>query len=434
MQRKFKKGYISLEYVILAAVVGAVAVIMFMVTLPKSSQRPLNVAGNEMVAVLGGTHTNKVGSGGIVGNITTTNASEFTIEEIDANTCAIVQYNGSSSEVVIPSSVSGRQVVAIRPNAFAGKNLENVHLPTTVRTIERRAFYNNKISTINLGYVENIGEEAFAKNSLSLVDTKYIKNIAKGAFSQNKIVTLHLSTSTETIGESAFSNNSITKVSLPTNITQIDKQAFYGNAIGTVYLNANVTTIGEDAFGFQSINSGVVFIEGDYNRFDDEWSEIFDSRLIKEARTEFRYSIITSSTVAITEYTGDKKNVVIPAYIEGRQVVEIKDEVFANKGLTSVTFNEGIQVIGKSAFENNSITSVVLPSTVKSVGEYAFAGNKIKAVHIYGTLTTLGTAAFTSQDIIGGNVVMNDATFNAFNLSNNATWVTYFDSKLQHGK
>ncbi|MGI6057540.1 MAG: leucine-rich repeat protein [Bilifractor sp.] len=107
----------------------------------------------------------------------------------------------------------------------------------------------------------------------------------------------------------------------------------------------------------------------------------------------YKYKINSdSNSVTITKYTGQEENVTIPAEIDGRPVIAIGDNSFANckslstvqfpnclesidmyafKGcdnLKDVQFPEGLKTIGYCAFTSPLITSITIPSTVKELG------------------------------------------------------------------
>ena len=54
-------------------------------------------------------------------------------------------------------------------------------------------------------------------------------------------------------------------------------------------------------------------------------------------------------------------------------VTSLGDEAFRNSAITSVSLNEGLITIGKSAFENcDNLGGVTIPASVQSIGHYAF--------------------------------------------------------------
>lgn len=117
-------------------------------------------------------------------------------EEIDGGTrlmrgVKILGLRLTESVVNIPSTIGNYPVTAIGANAFEGDNfIEELTLPTELRTIEARAFYGmTKLSRVYLNNVlAEIGESAFAEceNLASVVFTDELNSIAsfgRGVFS-----------------------------------------------------------------------------------------------------------------------------------------------------------------------------------------------------------------------------------------------------------
>ena len=402
--------------------------------MPDSSKEPIDVANNSLVSVIGGNSEDKVGEGGSITIPEESPSSDFICEDINSNQCAITSYNGTSQSLVIPSYIDSKEVVEIAQNAFLNKGLTSVVLPATVSKIGNYAFSGNSLTSINLLNVEEVGTEAFANNDLVSVNTGKISDISAGAFMNNSIISLTINEGVTAIRASAFANNSIESLSLPNGLQTIEREAFYNNKIKTLYVNASLSTLQTNAFGFQSITSGIVFMDGDYNRFDANWNNYFDSKLKKEARTEFRYNKLSDTTCSLTAYTGSLTDIAIPSEIDGLTVVEIADEALANRRLTSVVIPNTIQRIGSSAFENNNLSLIIIPASVRTIDDYAFAGNKMNAIEIRGNLNTLGVSAFADQEIINGTVILTDNTVDNFGLLDETNWQKYFDKKLQKGR
>ena len=67
------------------------------------------------------------------------------------------------------------------------------------------------------------------------------------------------------------------------------------------------------------------------------------------------------------------RTLVIPATINGDKVKGIKEMAFYNGTFTSVTIENGVEEIGKSAFGNCSkLTKITLPESIKKIGNDAF--------------------------------------------------------------
>jgi prepilin-type N-terminal cleavage/methylation domain-containing protein len=65
-------------------------------------------------------------------------------------------------------------------------------------------------------------------------------------------------------------------------------------------------------------------------------------------------------------YEHDSTELVIPAEINGSPINEIGNNAFVNKGLTSITFEQGIE-IGNRAFVNNPISTIIIKSGELSI-------------------------------------------------------------------
>jgi hypothetical protein len=77
---------------------------------------------------------------------------------------------------------------------------------------------------------------------------------------------------------------------------------------------------------------------------------------------------------AIADYSGKRKNVVIPAEIDGEPVTAIEAHAFAdNTDISSVVIPEGVTDIGDFAFANcAALKSVTLSASIKTIGDGAF--------------------------------------------------------------
>jgi hypothetical protein len=108
-----------------------------------------------------------------------------------------------------------------------------------------------------------------------------------------------------------------------------------------------------------------------------------------ESVTENQFKILQNQDggITITGFTGNQKNIRIPATISGIPVTRIGKEVFyssalAKKDLESVILPDGITLIDDEAFYGNKLQTIVLPNRCKNIIGDAFAGNPLTSITI----------------------------------------------------
>ncbi|RKT44263.1 leucine-rich repeat protein [Thiocapsa rosea] len=118
-----------------------------------------------------------------------------------------------------------------------------------------------------------------------------------------------------------------------------------------------------------------------------------------------------SASFLTGEYEGEDKNIKIPTTLEGTTITRIWQDVFNNKGLTTVAFENDSQIvhIHARAFRDNELTEVTLPPGLRRIDQLSFDGNNITSVVIPESVTTIENKAFTGlQKItVGGNLNFN---------------------------
>lgn len=176
--------------------------------------------------------------------------------EFDKDTKTIVKYNGTQSNVEIPSTIDGVNVTTIGEDAFSSNEyIETVEIPDSVTTIENEAFLNCP----NLGYVEmsdnvkSLGRlsffmcESLGDISLSEGITEIKENTFYGCSELDEI---KLPDKLTAIGAHAFEECSdLETIKIPSNVTTIDNEAFKKcKSLKNVEIPDAVTRLGEGVF------------------------------------------------------------------------------------------------------------------------------------------------------------------------------------------
>ena len=237
-------------------------------------------------------------------------------------TVTITGYNGSSTNVVIPSEIYGMPVRSIGDGAFQyNETLKDVIIPDGVTSIEYCAFQGCTLLT-NIDIpdsVENIGEAAFIFcSSLKGID------IPAGV---------------EHIGVMAFGDcTSIKSVTIPSTVRWVEDQAFgftvryvdplTGDKMEDFTLNYEKGTAGE----VYAVRNGFSTAKGLFTR------ELSDG------------------TLAIGYYNGDATDFVVPSEIDGKTVTTIDSGAFA---------------------DCTALKSIEIPASVNSIGQWAVGYKKV---------------------------------------------------------
>ena len=237
-------------------------------------------------------------------------------------TVTITGYNGSSTNVVIPSEIYGMPVRSIGDGAFQyNETLKDVIIPDGVTSIEYCAFQGcTSLTNIDIpDSVENIGEAAFIFcSSLKGID------IPAGV---------------EHIGVMAFGDcTSIKSVTIPSTVRWVEDQAFgftvryvdplTGDKMEDFTLNYEKGTAGE----VYAVRNGFSTAKGLFTR------ELSDG------------------TLAIGYYNGDATDFVVPSEIDGKTVTTIDSGAFA---------------------DCTALKSIEIPASVNSIGQWAVGYKKV---------------------------------------------------------
>ena len=224
------------------------------------------------------------------GGIPSTDYEEAGLTVETGKTVAITGYSIEGGiDVVIPSNIKGKKIVAIYDNAFTkdgveptgistnkieyniqplynkknnyevvpivvvpskGLGITSVVIPNTVKIIGDRAFEGNHLTSVAIpSSVTSIGDSAFSSNQLTSVTIpNSVTSIGNSAFYGNNLTSVTIPNSVTSIGHGAFSSNHLTSVTIPNSVTSIGEMAFYKNHLTSVTIPNSVTSIGTNAF------------------------------------------------------------------------------------------------------------------------------------------------------------------------------------------
>ena len=153
--------------------------------------------------------------------------------------------NGGGTDVVIPSQIDGKTVVAIADYAF-----------TTFGVIPTLTAYNNDYKVSLLSYNSNnnyvvkplAGDRYKGIGITSVIIPNTITSIGVSAFKGNKLTNVEIPSSISRIGDSAFADNKLTNVTIPSSVTLIAGFAFAYNKITSITFPDTLITLGCNVF------------------------------------------------------------------------------------------------------------------------------------------------------------------------------------------
>ena len=276
---------------------------------------------------------------------------------LDDDTYEVIGYEGTPTQIVIPSEYNGKKVTSI-------------------------------------------GKEAFARcGSLTSVTISYgVTNIKNCAFwACMNLANISLPNSIVDIGVSSFNDcHCLTSITIPSRVTSFGNSAFYDCIrMAEVYnLSSLNITKGSDDNGYVG-----------YYALDVYTDKNTSSKLSKEND----FVIHTDGDVkTLVGYLGCKTEITI-----SNSVTSIGDHAFYGcRSMTSISILDNVTSIGKFAFSNcSSLTSITIPNSVTSIGSCAFGNcSSLTSITIPNSVTSIGDYAFSGCSSLTSITIPNSVT------------------------
>jgi hypothetical protein len=364
---------------------------------------------------------------------------DYTIELADDNdeTATITDYNGTDSDIVIPSQISGYTVTAIGEYAFENNlSLVSVKIPNSITEIGQDAFaYSKSLVSVEIpDSVKKISAFMFMDCSSlkSVLMSRNVTEIETNAFWNCTSLTtikpldypiglisfpqIILPNDLVSMGTGAFLGcTAITNVVIPYYFQKIGDKVFADcTALNTVTKYGNTSEISDTAFDncpeltlFAHEDSNVKTYAEEHNiPFYSYYGEYFDVK----TSGDYSYQVYDDGTsrAVITRYNGTDTDIVIPSEIDGHPIVKLEagssDEgglsaysAFSNcTSIKNITIPDNISIIDDCMFYGcTSLEKVILPDKFITIDEYAFTDcTSLTSIDIPKTTTKISTTAF----------------------------------------
>ena len=307
------------------------------------------------------------------GELVPTDVSNFTFSRSGSN-YRITTYNGTDTDIVIPSQYNGANVTAIGNNVFQNSNITSVYIPSIITSVGSNCFQNSlNLTTVNI-------------QPSSTSNLTFSSNVFDGCSSLRSI---YLPNNVTSLGSYAFHNCTSLSYAIfaeDSKIINIPTYAFRGcSRLKSIVISNVVTSIESSAFD-DCTNIEEVHISSIY-----DWLKISLGNgpasplyLSTKARLYVNGELLTEVT-ALDFESGEV------------QITEIASYAFRNQSqLVSVTIPDFVTSIGNSAFYNcSSLQSINIPSKVSSIEEQTFYGcSSLKSITIPSSVTSIRDYAF----------------------------------------
>lgn len=366
---------------------------------------------------------------------------DYEYRVININEIEIVSYNGSDSKVTIPSVISGMPVTSIgqysfngnetrnpkpvtHPNASSNKKIQQVVIPSSVKTICAKAFaFMDALTDVVFSEgLEVINEFAFADCPL-LTELKLPDSLVAFEFTAvagtpvtelvfgSNVTSIDIKTSTKSYANSEYSY--VRKIVFNSDYISIENISLASTTSMPIEIVSNGMLKLGSSFGIQHQGSvdrivckgGVIYdavlqlLNNNMGYYFDNSDDsiVFSCEELSRPNTYesngFRYFLNEESEATISYYVGNESIVVVPETLDGYPVTEIGEFAFSSFCSSDYFYKYG----SDDLISNDLITSITLPETIKVIGDYAFAGNlKLTEINIPSKVTTIPYECFNS--------------------------------------
>ena len=339
-------------------------------------------------------------------NLTTIRMSAFSrsgLKNITWNSAIrTIEYDAFSqcpfTEITLPGCITEL------PNGlFSGcPNLTTVTLAEGFTEVPGSFFEGcQKLTTVNLpSTITSIGQYAFAGTTSLTQFTipEGCTEVGMLAFSQSGVKKIWVP-STLKKAEDAFKNSAIEEVVLAENITSI--QGLFQNmtTLKSVHLPASVTVMGGAFVGCPAIEQITV----------DNNNKVYDSRencngVIETATNTLVLACATTTIPTSVMAIGDNAyNSVqgISDFVVPQQIKKIGYQAFYASSLTSITFPDGLEMLGGRALGSTNITEYIQPKTINKVPQSIVANcKKLTTVTLHDHIESIEDHAFSSTSAL----------------------------------
>ena len=331
----------------------------------------------------------------------------------------------SLKEITIPASVT-----YIGDEAFFGcSSLKVFTIPASVSHVGEYAlgytydssFNYSKLDDFTLQYTKNTAGHLYAaRNGFTDESCLFVKENDNGTLTisgycgndRSYTIPSDINGKTVTeIGYFAFENSEFTDIEIPDSIETIYGKAFINCAnLKSVSIPAGVSLIDEYAFGYLCDDNSVYSKVEDFtlNYVKNTAGHLYAARNGFTDEACLAVNELYDGALEISGYVGNDTEYVIPAEIDGKKVMQIRERAFFEcTSLVNIKIPDSVVYIGANAFARcTSLENIVLPNSLTYIGRGAFSYcTSLTKVELPDGVTNIGDSAFYNCNSITSIVI-----------------------------
>lgn len=334
------------------------------------------------------------------GQLILDNEDNFDYVDNGDGTASITGYSGTNTDLVIPTSINGLEIVEFADEAFKGKEFTSVLVEGNIKRIGKESFYNATLDSIKFN-----GDVAF---------------IDKSGFESSEIGSITVEGNVGIFGEESFKESKIGPLTINGNIGSTEAASFSKTEIGDIDVEGNWGKIGGESFSESKL--GNVTIKGTVSEMGSTTfrESIIKNFTLKQDINELGAAMFLNATIDNFLAEGDIGHISNSSFLRANinslrilgKVTSTANYSIQQSHINTIEFGDDVGDLGEGTFLQGQFEDIIFRGNVDSLGDSVFLHSKVENLTFEGDIGSIGSSAFISDDItqqyIGELIVKGD--------------------------